>query len=178
MIAFLYRANGRFTRSQWWGAHVLIVLLALIGVVPIFAMGPSYHGSGHIWATIYNIWMVPTCVSLYFVANIKRYHDRGKSGWWWLSVFIPVVGTIWHLVECGFLAGEAGANVWGPPPSSSQKPTYVPAEELNRVRANLEEIIAKQNAAPKPTQTPLAGSKPKPAQYYDRPRDKQSLFSR
>src|SRR5215207_8299926 len=32
----------------------------------------------------------------------KRFHDRDKSGWWILILFIPIIGFIWYLVELGF----------------------------------------------------------------------------
>jgi uncharacterized membrane protein YhaH (DUF805 family) len=44
----------------------------------------------------------------------KRWHDRGKSGWWSLIILIPIIGAIWMLVECGFLSGEDGSNHYGP----------------------------------------------------------------
>ena len=46
----------------------------------------------------------------------KRWHDRGKSGWWTLIILIPIVGAIWMLVECGFLKGTDGANDFGADP--------------------------------------------------------------
>jgi uncharacterized membrane protein YhaH (DUF805 family) len=46
----------------------------------------------------------------------KRWHDRNKSGWWSLILFVPLVGAIWFLVELGFLRGTEGPNRYGPDP--------------------------------------------------------------
>ena len=46
----------------------------------------------------------------------KRWHDRGKSGWWSLIIFVPIIGSIWFLVELGFLRGTDGPNRFGPDP--------------------------------------------------------------
>ena len=46
----------------------------------------------------------------------KRFHDRDKSGWWILILFIPIIGFIWYLVELGFLPGTPGPNRFGPDP--------------------------------------------------------------
>jgi uncharacterized membrane protein YhaH (DUF805 family) len=46
----------------------------------------------------------------------KRWHDRGKSGWWTLIILVPAIGSIWLLVELGFLRGTPGANKYGPDP--------------------------------------------------------------
>ena len=46
----------------------------------------------------------------------KRWHDRNKSAWWILIVFVPVVGGLWYLIECGFLKGTTGPNKFGSDP--------------------------------------------------------------
>ena len=57
-------------------------------------------------------------------STVKRFHDRDKSGYWFLIVFVPYVGAIWQFVECGFLAGSPGNNGYGPPPGSGGSPIY------------------------------------------------------
>jgi uncharacterized membrane protein YhaH (DUF805 family) len=44
------------------------------------------------------------------------WHDRNKSGWWVLIAFVPVIGGLWYLIECGFLPGTTGANNYGADP--------------------------------------------------------------
>ena len=48
--------------------------------------------------------------------QVKRWHDRGKSGVWMFVGFIPVIGPIWTLVELMFLDSEPGENRFGPSP--------------------------------------------------------------
>ena len=43
----------------------------------------------------------------------KRWHDRGKSGWWSLIAFVPIIGALWMLIELGFLGGDDGVNDFG-----------------------------------------------------------------
>ncbi len=43
----------------------------------------------------------------------KRWHDRGKSGWWSLIAFVPIIGAFWMLIELGFLGGDDGVNDYG-----------------------------------------------------------------
>ena len=57
----------------------------------------------------------------------KRWHDRGKSGWMFLVTFIPLVGALWTLVECGFLDGTPGENKFGPSPKGVTGPAVAPA---------------------------------------------------
>ena len=44
---------------------------------------------------------------------VKRFHDRGKSGWWVLIAFLPLIGFFWILIELGMLAGDPGPNTYG-----------------------------------------------------------------
>ena len=62
----------------------------------------------------------------------KRLHDRGRSGWWagvllialigfWIKPqglfsFLFVIIMIWTVIELGLIAGEQGANRFGPSP--------------------------------------------------------------
>jgi uncharacterized membrane protein YhaH (DUF805 family) len=55
----------------------------------------------------------------YFAISVKRMHDRGRSGWWVLLMFLlsfVLIGSIWWLVDLGILEGEEGPNKWGPNP--------------------------------------------------------------
>jgi uncharacterized membrane protein YhaH (DUF805 family) len=47
--------------------------------------------------------------------QIKRFHDRDKSGWWVLLNLIPIIGPIWLFIELGFLPGTPGPNRFGNP---------------------------------------------------------------
>jgi uncharacterized membrane protein YhaH (DUF805 family) len=50
---------------------------------------------------------------------VKRLHDRGKSGWWLVLMYLlslVVVGAIWIIVELGILEGQEGPNKYGADP--------------------------------------------------------------
>ena len=49
--------------------------------------------------------------------QVKRWHDRGKSGAMALISFIPYVGGIWVFIECGCLRGNVGDNKYGKDPT-------------------------------------------------------------
>jgi uncharacterized membrane protein YhaH (DUF805 family) len=42
--------------------------------------------------------------------QVKRWHDRNKSGWWCLIALVPVIGGLWALIECGCLPGVDEGN--------------------------------------------------------------------
>jgi hypothetical protein len=45
----------------------------------------------------------------------KRWHDRNKSGWWNLILFIPIFGHIYATIELGFLGSIPGTNIYDIP---------------------------------------------------------------
>jgi uncharacterized membrane protein YhaH (DUF805 family) len=47
---------------------------------------------------------------------VRRLHDIGKSGWWYLLVFIPFIGAIVLLVF--FVMDSKEENLYGPNPKS------------------------------------------------------------
>lgn len=114
MISLLFSPSGRIGRAQWWGIQVVVILAAIFAVVPLFSRPSTEFEQflGSYWPAY--------CVglALFFWINlcaiIKRYHDRGKSGWWYLIAFIPTIGALWQFIECGFLAGEPNDNGYGP----------------------------------------------------------------
>ena len=65
---------------------------------------------------VHVIWpaMIVVALGLYptYALYTKRWHDRGKSGWWSLIGLIPFVG-FWMVIELGFLGGDEYQNDYG-----------------------------------------------------------------
>ncbi len=53
--------------------------------------------------------------------QIKRWHDRNKSGWWVFINAIPYIGIVWSLLELGFPVGTSGPNRFGLDPRQSKE---------------------------------------------------------
>lgn len=90
--------SGRSRRSEYWYATLFNFLMSLIiGSIPYV---------GTIWALVVFIPSLAVCA--------RRLHDIGKSGWWYLLNFIPLVGSIILIVW--FCKDSTEANQWGPNP--------------------------------------------------------------
>ena len=50
--------------------------------------------------------------------TVRRLHDDGRAGWWWLVGLVPVVGAI-VLVVFAAQPGVVGPNAFGPDPKES-----------------------------------------------------------
>lgn len=110
MFNFLFSIEGRVARRHWW---LMSLFLALFNATSsyIFNVNPDADPTAMLVFTLctslLSIWMS-------FASAIKRFHDRGKSGFWSLLTFVPVIGWIWVFIECGFLRGTDGENTYGP----------------------------------------------------------------
>jgi uncharacterized membrane protein YhaH (DUF805 family) len=110
---FYLSAQGRVNRKEWWLYLVLpVFVVSVILSVIDNAIGTFDHDSGA--GLLSGIWALITIIPSILV-DIKRWHDRDKSGWWMLILLVPIVGAIWFLVELGFLKGTDGPNRFGPP---------------------------------------------------------------
>lgn len=114
---FLFSLKGRVSRRQYWLNFLLPVLVVslLLGVLSGVLYGWDENGpSGPIdWlATLWGIAILWPGIA----TQVKRWHDRNKSGWWYLINLVPLIGGIWAFVETGCLAGTEGENRYGTDP--------------------------------------------------------------
>ena len=126
MLAFLFSPSGRIGRGKWWLAQLVntVIIIAFIVLVSMQFSGgdiirnlsdrpnPSIDpmfAAEFLVVVFFLVWMT-------FCNNVKRYHDRGKSGWWYLIQFIPIIGPIWAFIELGFCSGDDGDNDYGDGP--------------------------------------------------------------
>jgi uncharacterized membrane protein YhaH (DUF805 family) len=115
MMQYLFSFDGRIGRGTYWlsgiGGGILIMMLFIIPAVIVAAVTQSEAAVNVLVLIAY----IPlTWMNLAVAA--KRWHDRGKSGWWSLIGFVPIIGSIWIIVECGLLEGDFGDNEYGPAP--------------------------------------------------------------
>ncbi len=109
--------SGRARRKEYWIFSlingVIIIILYILQMVMIES----------------TLWLIfPIVFFLYALAvflpslavNIRRLHDIGKSGWWYLIYLIPIIGSIWLFVlMC--LDSEPGENQWGENPKEVEE---------------------------------------------------------
>jgi uncharacterized membrane protein YhaH (DUF805 family) len=87
-------ASGRATRAEYWWfflftALVYVVILG-IGLLGVMAGGASWADLSITLVVISSFILLPPTISVL----IRRLHDAGHSGWWWLLTFVPVGGIV------------------------------------------------------------------------------------
>lgn len=103
----LFWFNGRIPRWKWWVflASYLMVILALGGLLEN-SLIPE-------WVVVVVFWIA---LWFAFVSQVKRWHDLDKSGLWCLVNLIPILGSLFALIELGFQCGTDGVNEYGEDP--------------------------------------------------------------
>ncbi len=100
----------RSSRAEWWRVHIICAVLA---VMVEHAMMDQLAPRNGVMPPISLLWPLASLALAWvsFASVVRRFHDRGKSGWWALLYFVPFIGWLWILIECGFLPGKPAAGV-------------------------------------------------------------------
>jgi len=122
MTNLLFGFQGRTNRAKFW----LVALAIFVVEAILFAvLGSNVAMSDDPQEALARMGPVTSIVLLLFgilvtwisiAVGIKRFHDRNKTGVWILIIFVPLIGGLWYLIECGFLRGTPGSNNYGPDP--------------------------------------------------------------
>ena len=74
------------------------------------------------------------------IPTIQRLHDQGRSGWWALTLLVPLVNLVLLYFLLG-VAGDDGPNKYGPPPPPNppllENPAVIAAAALLIIAPNL-----------------------------------------
>jgi uncharacterized membrane protein YhaH (DUF805 family) len=126
--------SGRSSRAEWWRVHLICaVLLTVFEQMFIARLEGGFGGADLQWISL--LWAVVSLALAWvsFASVVRRMHDRGKSGWWALLYFVPFIGWVWLLIECGFLPGKPQARpapVFTPMPAPAPVPASRSAARL------------------------------------------------
>jgi uncharacterized membrane protein YhaH (DUF805 family) len=115
----LFSFQGRIRRLHFWlaaiGAGVAFDVVAM--VLLSFSGIMSGHPNPAVMGILFLLAIPMMWISI--ALQIKRCHDRDKSGWFVLIFYLVSltgIGALWPLIELGFLDGTPGPNRFGPSP--------------------------------------------------------------
>jgi uncharacterized membrane protein YhaH (DUF805 family) len=111
--------NGRARRTEYWMFVLFNLIFALAAIVIDNVIGTAMEGVGY--GPIYGIYALATFLPGLAVA-VRRLHDVGKSGWYILMAFIPLIGAILLLVKL-VQNSQEGTNEYGPNPKADLSPS-------------------------------------------------------
>lgn len=109
--------QGRAQRKEYWMFYLFNVLIVFVLALFDAMIGTADPTTG--WGLFSGLYSLAVLVPAIAV-SIRRLHDTGRSGWWLLVGFIPVIGFLVLLVFM-VLDSEPGENQYGPNPKGAQE---------------------------------------------------------
>jgi len=108
--------EGRAARSEYWFFALFLALASAVLTVVDIALGIE------VLSLIFSlITLIPS-----IAVSVRRLHDTNRSGWWYLLIFIPLIGLIVLLIWfC--TRGTAGPNRFGEDPLGAADARALPA---------------------------------------------------
>jgi uncharacterized membrane protein YhaH (DUF805 family) len=94
---------GRASRSEFWWFMLFNLIVSLAA---------SQLDSG--LSLLVTVLLLLPCSSV----SWRRLHDIGRSGWWLLIGFIPLIGGL-LLLYWNVQPSQPEINFWGPPPEAT-----------------------------------------------------------
>ncbi|WP_378946517.1 DUF805 domain-containing protein [Mesorhizobium sp. ANAO-SY3R2] len=125
--------RGRARRKEYWGFYLFwaIGFFALLGVGVGLdeASGNFVPGNS---APVFSIGLLGLFIAATVLPSIavtvRRIHDLGLSGWFYLLILLPYFGGLIIFVFA-LIPSQAHENRWGPVPAGVKvPPPYVPSE--------------------------------------------------
>ena len=90
--------SGRASKREFLG-FALFELVLIITI--IFLYGILYTINRNLAQTFDLLFTLVYIVGLFLprlAVSIRRLHDTGRSGWWYLIILIPIIGSIWLII--------------------------------------------------------------------------------
>lgn len=95
--------NGRAVRSQFWYFVLFSFIISFVlGIVDGMLFGRQ------ILSMIFNLAVLIPSIAI----AVRRLHDLGKTGWWYLLIFVPLIGII-VLIVWFCMKGQTTKNQYG-----------------------------------------------------------------
>ena len=111
----LFSPKGRVNRQSFWVISVIMfIFIVFVGGIGSALFDKRFGLDSGISTTFFALALFIAGWPM-IVVQVKRWHDRGKSGWWMLTGAIPLIGFVWFVIECGCLPGAPGPNKFGLP---------------------------------------------------------------
>lgn len=101
--------SGRATRSEYWKFMIFVYIMEALAA-SIFSVASDGSEISIAYLIICLLFVLPE-----LSVSVRRLHDIGKSGWFFLISMIPVVGSIIFFIMC-LMDSEPRTNKYGPDP--------------------------------------------------------------
>lgn len=109
--------RGRACRSEYWYFFLFYLLISIVLSLMDGILGAHRREDPGLLGGLFALAMLLPTLGV----AVRRLHDIGKSGWWLLVGFVPLIGGLVLLVFA-VRDSDAGDNAYGPNPKLAPPP--------------------------------------------------------
>ena len=109
--------RGRARRKEYWIFTLVNVVFTIVAIVLDNLVRLTFEGS--VYGFLSTAYILATIVPSFSVL-VRRLHDIGKSGWYVLVYFVPLLGGL-ILLAFTVTDGDYGENDYGPDPKDEER---------------------------------------------------------
>ena len=111
--------SGRARRAEYWTFVLINFIVVLVLEIPVIGSGMNSDSPAlsFVFACIAGLYGLGTVLPALGVI-IRRLHDTGKSGWYYLWILVPIIGAIIVLIAL-VTDSQPGDNQYGPNPKEA-----------------------------------------------------------
>ena len=129
--------EGRARRKEYWYFTLMNILIIVPAIIIIGFVSEGLGDDSPVIIGLFILLLV-FAVALFIPSlalAVRRLHDTGKSGWWWVLGIIPLVSYVGSIILLVYYCtdGDRGSNQYGPDPKN---PTTV--DEINEIGKAIE----------------------------------------
>lgn len=117
-----FTISGRASRAEFWWFYLVDVLGTLLLASGIGVVAALFKSEGGMLYLLLLLLLAMGMIALAIptiTVSVRRLHDTGRSGWWYMINFLPYIGGIVLLVFL-FLPSDPDENEYGLPYSDPE----------------------------------------------------------
>ncbi|MBL7023170.1 MAG: DUF805 domain-containing protein [Candidatus Marinimicrobia bacterium] len=113
--------TGRAQRIEYWMFLLVNMFFSLVAAILDNIAGTTFYFGGEPvlfnYGWIYLLYSIAIFIPG-FAVFVRRLHDTGRTGWWFLIAVIPFIGAVWLFVLT-VLDSDPYENKYGASPKES-----------------------------------------------------------
>ena len=109
MFHLLNPFHGTMGRGRWWLMQIVILVLAIVALFVTVLVFADPNAPVEARNASEKLMLALIVVGMFYMnlaTCVSRLRDSGRSGFWYLTFLLPMVGTGLMIYFCGMEAGQ------------------------------------------------------------------------
>ena len=106
--------RGRARRTEFWMFTLVNIAVSMLLAFADSSFGMTVSYGVGMLSSLYGLAVLIPSLAV----AVRRLHDTGRSGWWWLVSLVPFIGAV-VLIIFAAQDSQPGSNKYGPNPKGA-----------------------------------------------------------